>query len=333
MVLFNTIEQVKSYLSGIEISSEFSSIESDFLDAQEAIIKQTLGKELYDMLLEDYEEHNGDADTMHYKDLLPHVQKALAPLGYLYHLPISMVKFGERGMYITQTETDRIPYEWTTNKIENYLIDIGMNRIELLLEFLEENQTDFDEWVDSTAYTVWKESFNNTAKDFSKQHNIDNSRRLYVALKSIIRQVDNNNIKPAISEALYDELMQQIKNNNISADNQLLMPMLQLAEAKLTIAKACIFLSLKLTDKGLVLKVTSPMQVASVDQQADKDMLQQVLNESRSEGEAELKKLRDYLNANASATKYAAYYSSSAYVAPGTATGYENNSTKGLVVF
>lgn len=329
-MLFKSIEEIKPYLSGINLTFQFDDISSYIEEAERDYIIPWLSQEQFDVLQTAYDTNS--QETVH-QDLLKKVQTALANYSYLLYLPIGLVKFGVNGIYISQSQTDRIPYEWTIDKITNRLTTSGDNAIEDMLRFLETNAGVYEAWKNSSEYTDYKDSILNTAHLFSEFIEIGSSRRLFLKLRAIIQTKESNELIAATGQAMYDEVFTQFKGRVLNPDNTVLIKYMRRSLAPLVMERAWISLALKVDDKGISLVTTSLHNSKDIDLPADANKIAFQRNLFAQDATRELKKLKDFLNANASLSKYNAYFTSSSYNAPGsTGSAYTNGSDKPLFV-
>ncbi len=96
----------------------------------------------------------------------------------------------------------------------NSMLELGWNEIEkLMLRFLEENKEDYDEWVNSSAYTIYTENFIKTAVEFDKIIRIDQSRLRFMQMKPSIDNVEILRIEPVISKDMSDYIKSEINSD------------------------------------------------------------------------------------------------------------------------
>lgn len=104
-----------------------------------------------------------------------------------------------------------------------------------LMAYLEQQVLDgnvyFDLWKDHAAYSVGNSDLFRTTADFNRYQNIASSRRTYIAILPILSQVSKRHLIPAISQAQYDELKEEIKSGNVSTENTPLLDLVRAAAA------------------------------------------------------------------------------------------------------
>lgn len=93
----------------------------------------------------------------------------------------------------------------------------------------------FDLWKNDPTFVVGSGDLFRTTGDFQPYFNINDSRRTFLQLLPIMKQSAQRNIVPALSKELYTELTTQVKENNLSAANEALLPYVRAALAHWTI--------------------------------------------------------------------------------------------------
>lgn len=330
MALFSTIDQVKKYIA-VNISTEIDSILPYIRQAETKFIKPLLGKKLYNEL-KAYAEGSSTTDLM--EELLDLVRLPLIHYAYHLYAPIGAVNISDAGIRIATDDNMKSAFEWQVDKVEGSFLKTAHDFVEDVIEFLDDNRSDFESWQTSEAFTAQHDMLINTAKAFNEQFNINNSRRLFVALRPIIKSVEKKYIIPTISKELYTELITELQSSSEpSDDNETLLNLIQPAIAKFTMARAISELSLEILPEGIF---ENAVQVVSkAKQSAGRDKLSVLAQDLTADARAELKEVQQYLDSNASATKYQAYFESALYVAPveGVTRGEYKNSADSAIFF
>ena len=182
------------------------------LDAQKKYIAPYLGDDLVNSL-DDY--YNSDTPTTDddLEALLPYVQNALAKFTLALGAPSFDTILTESGFAIV-SNTNLAPA--SKDRVQNFInsmLELGWNEIETMLRFLEENKEDYDEWVDSSAYTIYTENFIKTAVEFDKIIRIDQSRLRFMQMKPSIDNVEILRIEPVISKDMADDIKSEINSD------------------------------------------------------------------------------------------------------------------------
>lgn len=228
MSLFKDITDFKKYVKlnkDVDFDNALAPYEPDA--ARKYILKH-LGKDLYAEIEEYYNTTPNTADAA-LDALLPYVQSALARFTLLLASPSLDINIGTTG-YTTQSTTNMVAASGNrVDKLDKSLERLGWDAIESMLAFLEENKDDYDSWVSSPAYTMNITGLVNSAEDFNKEHDIDNSRLRFIFYRPAIKRVETLYIKPAISSELFNEIVEEIKEADISEANQTLLDLLRTA--------------------------------------------------------------------------------------------------------
>lgn len=328
MALFKTIDEIKLYLS-VTKAFKFDSILPYIKQAEAKYIIPAISQAQYDPLNTAY---NATTPTLttDQTNLLDKIRLPLANLSYLLYIPVGQLQLDDAGIRIANTENMKTAFEWQIEMLKKSFQDAGFDGLETLLKFLETNKTIYTLWAASTSYTEFKTMFINTASDFSKYYNINNSRRTFLAINGIMKKVEELIIKPAISTTLYDAIKAQLLTT-ISSENQTIITnYIKPAIANFTISRAIAELSVIMTEYGIsVFNNDSTKQATQKEDASRLSNLQQI---AEADGKNYLKQLRDYLNTTASATVYPLYFASDLYIDTTSATEtFENDSASGIV--
>jgi hypothetical protein len=138
------------------------------------------------------------------------------------------------------------------------------------------------------------------------------------AIGPSLRNIQEDIIKENIGEDLYLELLDECFEDDYSADNDKILPFIYKAIAHLSIANCIDENIIEFNENGASLISFEGATTGAGDKQnpADSSTLKYMKDEALKKGQAAVKQLRDYLNANASAEKYNAYFESDLYQDP-----------------
>lgn len=153
-------------------------------------------------------------------------------------------------------------------------------------------------------------------EDFSRHVNINNSRRVYLLLRPYIRNIEQKYIIPAITQGLYDYLLGKYAENtydNLEADEKDLINKIHPALAHLSMARALKEISIDKLDWGVFEMSNSTFQRISDRGTVNRDRVERMIQVCEADGEAEMTGITNFLNANASESKYADYFTSDLY--------------------
>lgn len=278
-------------------------------------VKKVLGKTTYQALLTAYGDDSMDALKT---KLLPYTQKPLANLAVWDWSQVGQVSVGSLGFQALGSK-EKVAYRYQSESFQRGVLRHGYDALEDLITFLEENAADYPDWKTDSEYANITQFFINRAAEFQKYVNINNSRRLLVAMWPVMSFVEDTKLKPLLTDELYDELKEAIKADDADADQLALIKKITPAFAHLTISEAITELSLSLSDEGAFVQYTNSGSgdVTGAGQNAASDArMDRFASKHARNGENYLELLRKFLNENASADKYTAYFNSTNYTDP-----------------
>ncbi len=250
--------------------------------------------------------------------LLAKVQAALTCFAFNLWLPFGQVQIDNSGIRIANTDTMKTAFQWQTDKLDQSSLQSGFSALEQLLVFMEANKSDYSLWAGSSSYTVYKSLFITTAIQFDTLFSINQSRLVFISLMPAMKKVEDFFIRAVLDPATFASIKSDITSGTVGADNQALLNYIQPAVAHLAIAKGLTDKSITLNDRGVLTFRDVGRITTKAYEPAASDILDAIQRQANEDGRAYLKILTDYLNANASSSKYTSYFSSSLYVAPPT---------------
>lgn len=343
MALFKTVTDIKNYIS-VNVTTEFDTIKPYIEQAQIKFIKPVLGKILYNKLVDWVDSEDSDDSTGFMDDLLIKVKLPLIYYAYYLYAPIGNIQIGDRGFQIDTSETKKTAFEWQIDKVMESWLNTAHDFIEELIlwleEFVEEHDSDSGiihedivAWANSDAYTISHDLFINTADDFNEEMFINKSRRLFVALRPIMKSIERKHILPVLGEDYYNELKNAIQDRKISSDNQVIINKIRPALAHLTISRALSEISVDILPEGNF--INWKQGIINAKRPAGLNYISWLKQELKKDGDTELREVQLYLDQNANTSKYSTYYNSDKYFEDSDPTirgEYENDTDSGIIV-
>lgn len=310
MGLITNISQVKAY-STINVSNNLPQWQPYLDEAEEIFIKPAIGDDLLKELQEYIQQSTSD-DLL--DQLLEKVRKPLV----LYALNLGSdemaMSVSGQGMSVVQTDTHKPAPQYMVQNIKENWMRRAHVAMDVLLEFLEKNKKTFASYVSS-----YNEFFIRNAAEFQKHVDIHSSRRAFLMLLPVISSIEKKYIRPTLSKEYFDELKDAVQSSTpISDDDQAVIDLLTPALAHLTISRALLDVSIDFLDWGIFLTASSTFDNVINKSLANKDRVAAMQRQNQMDGEAELKELQQWLDTNASATRYATYYGSTRCLTDGT---------------
>ncbi|AMJ65044.1 DUF6712 family protein [Hymenobacter sp. PAMC 26628] len=313
MALLKTTEEFRAGLP-VNVTSSIDLLAGALAAAERRHIVPVLGRAQYNELRIAY-----DAGTLSplQAELLAVVQAALANLAYAPYITIAQLDISDSGIRIQTDDNHKTAFQWQIDDLREYVTEAGYTALEDALGFLDDNKAAFPLWATSAAYTYNKELLLNSAPDFDKCYRINGSRRTFLALVPLIRQVEHFALEPVLSAAFCQALRDELATGAVGAPTAAVLKLLHPALANLTVAEAVLEMGVDLTPGGLVVQELDKTTTNNrVRKQASETVLALKRNQALETGRAYLRDLVELLNKTASTTVYAAYFSSDRYTAP-----------------
>ncbi|WP_210519901.1 DUF6712 family protein [Hymenobacter terricola] len=318
MALLRTIEQFRDQVV-VNVNSDFASFAPDVRLVESERLKPLMGPALFNELsaLSTADLAALDGPMGELRDELLCASANLAAAEYL---PMQQVQMTDSGVFLLTTGDKKTAFQWQINQLLTAFRRKGYNALERALAILDENidVPAFAAWATSAAGTASHKFFINTAAQFTEFYGINNSRLTYLALLPTLRKMERFAIEPVLGTDFYLELKEQVLDRDLSADNVLVLEQyIRPALAHLVIAKAVPELGMGLNGNAIELNVYRLDDSNQKEADASIDSLLGLkVQQAAADGQVYLTRLRSYLNTTASATRYAAYFTSTAYQDP-----------------
>lgn len=171
-------------------------------------------------------------------ELLEKLQDAIAYYSVWEAMPHINVIMGDKGVQQSASpEGGSMPSSqwafkgarWETMRKADDLLDHCLSWIES--EIAADNNL-FDVFKASEEYKVGKSSLFKTPAELQKYVDIRSSRRTFLALNTHIEEAAEKHVLPVICKDLWTEMVDQYRNNALTAVNKKLLPILQKVVAK-----------------------------------------------------------------------------------------------------
>lgn len=248
------LDDIDKFLAKVPVNGSFS-WELIFPFIKQAELKYlvpVIGKELYLEL----GALDGSA-TDEQSELLDLIYNAVANIALSLYLPLGNVQISDSGIQIVSTNDRKTAFEWQVNRAIDAAASLGMDGLELVLQYLGDNIASFGTYADSDAYTANNSLFINTAEQFNQAYNINRSRLTFVCLYAVLKQVEKEVIIPQIGKDVAADLKTKIKAKTLSDDEKELVEWIQKAEAFLAVRDILPQLSVELSPQGLAINYIS----------------------------------------------------------------------------
>lgn len=317
------VEEFKPNCSGITVGIKIASIAPSIAYIEKNFIKKELGTAQYDALITAYNlsvQLSPTAMSAANQALWNACVAALAPLSAWHYAGSNASELSDAGQRESAADGWSGARLWVSNLQRDTWYAQGMKELDNLLTFLDENKDDYALWVAGTGYAGLKSNIMQTTAQFNEQVCINDSRSFFKKLKPTIKQVEFLTIRKYISATLYARLIEGLKEDDLTAQEQAVIDLLIPAIAHLTIGECK--LPLEMGDDGVYqVSSTAADNGTKTKNAVNESVLQAKQREHYATGKQYLNEAVDYLNKTATASILSEYFESSLYEDP-TASGY-----------
>jgi hypothetical protein len=323
MALYTNIAtELKPYCTGVTLGISIDTIAPSRDYVERKYIKKALGAAQLEAIAAAYEDSIAPTPTAMSsaeQALWEAIMAALAPLSVWHFAGVNATEITDKGQSERATE-DTTPIRlWVSNLQRNTLYEQGMTDLDNLLAFLDENKSDYPDWVAGTGYTGLKNNLVQTTANFDEYVHINGSRSFFQRMKPSIKKVEYITIRKAISEEFYNRLIEGLQQDDLTATEQAVINKLIPAVAHMAFADCD--LPIERGDDGVFMLSNTAGNDTQNKNLPSESVLQAIKRDHYNTGKIYLNEALDYLNKTATASILPEYYESAQYEDP-TATGY-----------
>lgn len=283
MTLIKNVEQIKSHVN-INFNFTWENIQPFVVQAERQYIKSILGSTLY-------KSWNTTPPTSEgvVKEVYGLMLEASANLSMLKYIPQGNVNVSDGGIQTNSSEYTKAAEWWQIRDLQRAYETNGLTAIDEALKLMEENESQFTEWIGTEGYTVFKELYTPKTQDFQRYFNINYSRRTFLALRpytlesqeQIFNWIDEGTI--SIINSANDEVSKKA------------LGYMQAAQVNHTIAKAASSGVFLLKSSGMFTRSEeASLNNTKIDKLSEEE-LYRLKNDRITAGDEYLKKLKDLL--------------------------------------
>lgn len=246
MAIITTTETFQKYVN-VAGTLKIETIKPFIEDAQQTYLREFLGETLLaevdafaqsSTTVPNWYGMTAQQVTAALTSLLPYVQCALAKFGLYVASPFLDLKVTDAGFSVT-SNTNLAPA--SSDRVKRFtdgVLRAGYDNVETLLRFLEKYKDNYPSWVAGEGYTIHTKYFINSAEEFNKHVNIDNSRLRFRELRNTMENVELLQVEPVISTELAAVIKAEVLTGEVSAANLKILLYIRKAIANLTMYEA-----------------------------------------------------------------------------------------------
>ncbi|MBA4304626.1 MAG: hypothetical protein C0424_10415 [Sphingobacteriaceae bacterium] len=321
MALIKTTAELKAYLGNVASTFEIQQLQPN-IEAmeQDVLVREYLGSALYNSLHTAYKNDTLDqASNAHLKALLPYAARLVAYMGMYEFGQELIVLVQGNGLVVAKTEKQEAAKMWQVNKLEERLERGAMSAAEALYTFLWENADNYPQWVASDQYLEFSESIIATAEEFSRHYSIGRSRLVFSRLKPVMVECQQLYLAPSISNDYMEELVEKLRDEDLTADDKAVLLLLRKSLANFTIAQGIATQVIHLGSLGVTVRTFAKSEHTSRQENTPSDrQIEALIKHCRTSAEEWRSQALKLLNSNP--LNYPTFAASTAYT-PTNPTG------------
>lgn len=327
-MLLRDITKVKEFVP-VNNSLDYQKL-LPFVQDAERIVEEAIGSELYNAL--DAYQEASDPVNAYYDKAINKLQNSVSFM--VFHLGFDVLNtvFSNTGFHRVETEdgSKKALFQRQEESLRKTFKLNGYNKLDLALEYLELNKTQFTTWTASSAYTLMKTNFINSTREFSAIYNINNSRLVFIKLRSAQVVAEDFDIRGMIGIEFFDELKAQILADSLTPENAKFIPYLQKAVAHRTIYRGGLSLVAELNEYGLYKnEIESNTDNTKKETAVSEQLATRILEEAEMRGMSYLRTCETFLKKNIA--DYPLYAASDAYDETGSVYNLSSTTKIGVI--
>jgi hypothetical protein len=343
-MLITTIAQFRT-ASSINVSNTIDTWLPYISEAEEMFLIPVISQKLYDALLafsielsskypdEISAGEEGEPlsdEQILWLNLLLKARKAVALYALYLGIDEISVSISSSGITVIQSETHKPAPQYQIMNLKESYLTRAHRQVDLILAYLSRNKTRIPEFM-APGFDL----FFRSADEFQLYADIHASRRVFLSLVPIISGIEKKYILPTLSPAFFADLKLKYLSDTLSVDELVVLSLVQQALSHLSIARALLEISIDFLDWGIFNNSINTFNSVSTKALVNSEKIAMMHKANQTDGESELKMLQEFLDSNASATKYALYFASSRYAGKENAVKraeFTNTSTNSIFV-
>jgi hypothetical protein len=252
MPLCKTIEEMKSKFGKLNVNASIESFASYLADAEEKYILPLIGQDMYDELVAWYDVVGTPAENVPLQKLHAQVLRALVYYALLESAPTMMLDFGDGGIMEGAPDGQSSARQWTVKGAVEYFSINADTFAESVLQFLEKNKADYETWDDSDSRKAARALFIPNGRAWKDAGaDIDQPHRFFLRCYQSVKRTQEINILDIIGQELMDELVEQMKDGNVTGENETLISKILPVVAYYALADAIPTVAFSISSSGI----------------------------------------------------------------------------------
>lgn len=229
--------------------------------------------------------------------LLFALQRTATNFALGYYADFGAVQISDAGISVAKSETRLPASDKKIMALKRQSFAEAYASLELVTLFLEAHLPDFPLYAASEEHRNNRSRFINSSRDFPQKIRVD--AELFETIKSIISQVEDNYILNVLGDDVNEALRERMLNDTLTALDNSLLILIRKAVGSLAIAEAIPYRLVGFDGTGAYVRSETVGGISgNVENKnpADMQRLQVTMNKLAQDGEADLERLRLWLN-------------------------------------
>lgn len=299
------ITDIQTFRKYAEVSNiNFPSIVPTLTLVEQQHIIPFTGQALYDVLDALVNEEGGEPGGEESEPsalqtiLIENCRRILGPMVCYYYTPLAEVKLSDSGAHRLETNNAKTAFQNQVVNFREQNRQVAEMNIEQLLKTLENNKATLSDWTDSDEYKEYSSLFIKTGGEFQKLFTTAAPYRNYWAMRSFMKDVEENSIRNMLSDTLFASLKQITTPSE--TESQLLYKLRKLIAYE-TVEKSIPFLNVDISGHGITVMGTQTVQNDKLakSQSASTALLEDLIRRCDAAAKSWQKNVINHLNTNA----------------------------------
>lgn len=296
------MEEIREFIP-ISKAAEFDSLAPHIRIAEQDFLIPLIGRELYNYMVSMYDGKDGSGsgvtDNSLISELLKLMQSSVIHLAYWIGFDVLNSHVSDGGFKRIESDTVKGLYRYQEDNLKNYLKSCGFNQLDHVLEFLESNIAEFEDYRQSANCSQFRSMIIQTTDQFNRIVFINSSRLTFLRMKAHLSYIEETSIRSTLGELVYLSIKGEIGKDVPSTRVKNILPYIQKPLAFLASALLMEESGADLTDNGLYFASTKVGNVNTGEWlPTNEKRIGILVARNRSIGEAYLDQLRTYLEQN-----------------------------------
>lgn len=211
---WSNADEIRPYI-GASTALSFDTLHASLQNAFGLFIRPLVGDKLVTKLVEIYDsvtdistikEETADKNLK----LLYLAQRSNAFLAFWYDYDEFQMLIGDSGVKRQESDQAKTPFKYQEQSLKDGWKNKGFDALDKLLYFLEKNLSDFEDFKESEYYTESLNSIVRNTLEVNNYYTINNSRLIFLRLKTHFRVIEDTIISSRLGSQFYDSFKEEI---------------------------------------------------------------------------------------------------------------------------